>query len=72
MNVQARIDALEARVTALAAENASLRADMAEVMGVLGIGRADNAALEAAMVRLMDGDGSALDRFIRRGGNIAA
>ena len=72
MNAQARIDALETRVTALAAENAALRADMAEVLGVLGIGRVDNAALDAAMLRLMDGDASALDRYIRRGGKIAA
>lgn len=43
---------------------------MLEVTQTLGIGRVDDAALEAAMLRMLSGDNSALDRYLRRGGKI--
>jgi hypothetical protein len=47
-----------------------LEALMSEVTQALGIGRVDDAALEAAMLRMLSGDNTALDRYLRRGGKI--
>lgn len=57
-------------ITSLKARVAELESSMAEVVTLLGIGRVDDAALQDAMAALLDGDNTALDRFIKRGGKI--
>ena len=54
----------------LKARVSELETLMLEVTQTLGIGRVDDAALEAAMLRMLNGDNSALDRYLRCGGKI--
>ena len=57
-------------IKSLKARVSELEALMLEVTQALGIGRVDDAALEAAMLRMLSGDNTALDRYLRRGGKI--
>ncbi len=57
-------------ITSLKARVSELESLMAEVKQTLGIGRTDDAALQDAMARMLEGDNKPLDRYIRRGGKI--